>query len=187
MASVGLEELGAGDESWRRRRRDAEQGTHLVGRLSPVVEHQADVGEGVTECADLPVEDGGDRASLVEHGVVESVVAVDDRRTLLGRDPGREAVADLLDQAVVVGAVDVHLFVLGSPATQLAFQVPVVAGEVSQPRSVDIDVVQARQRRGEVLADGGARGFVEVDLGLLAVTQDVAVDEFHHVEGRGVD
>ena len=57
----------------------------VVGAVGPIDHEQAEVGHGVAERADLPVEDGPHRAVGAEDGVVEPVVAVDDGgRPLLG-------------------------------------------------------------------------------------------------------
>ena len=109
------------------------------------------------------------------------------RRALLGRDLGLELVADRLDDAAVVDALDGHLLVLGSPAPQLALDVAVVAGESAEARRLDVDVVQLREGGRQVVADAPRVGLVEGRLGLGAVAQDRAVDELHHVEGSFVD
>ena len=93
----------------------------------PVHLQQPEVGERIAERADLPVEHGDHVAVVVDHAVVEAVVAVHDRgRALLGdaaraarrargRPPGSSRVLPLVPLAV--------------PALQLAGDVALVAAE----------------------------------------------------------
>ena len=106
-----------------------------------------------------------------------------DGHLLLGGDRGGESVADGLDESAVVDAGHRHLLVLSAPPSQLALDVSVMTSEVAEARRVDVDVVQLRQGRREVRADGGSECCGEVALGLCAVAQNSAVNKVHHVEG----
>src|SRR3546814_8541345 len=77
-----------------------ERALRVVG-LHPIDHQQPDVGGGVAKGADLPVEDGDDRAVIVGHAVVEPVVAVDDRGWSLLGDAGGQLVVDLADAGQV--------------------------------------------------------------------------------------
>ena len=105
------------------------------------------------------------------------------RHALLSRYRRRELVADRLYESAVVFTLDVHLFVLGSPATKLTFDVVVVLSEVTESRLVNVDVVQRSECRGEVLANDRTRRLAELAFGVGAIAQDCAVDELHHVKG----
>ena len=120
--------------------------------VGPVDHQQPEVGQGVAERADLPVEDGPHRAVVGQDDVVQAVVAVHDRRALLLRDRAGQLVADPLDQPAVVDALDLHLVVLLAPALELALDVAVVASEVAEPDGVGVDVVQRGQGLGHVVA-----------------------------------
>ena len=174
-------------ETLRRRGRRAEQACGPVGSFAPVAKQYPDVGHRVTERADLPVENRPHASVLAEHGVVEAVVAVDHRDSLLLRDRRRQLVGHGLDEAPVVDALDVHLLVLGSPTTKLAFDVAVVSREIAETGRVDVDVVQLGERLGEVITNDVARRHVERGFGLGPVAQDRAVDELHDVERSFVD
>ena len=87
----------------------------------------------------------------------------------------------------MVDAHDVHLLVLGAPATQLTFDVAVVTRQFTKAGAHDVHVVELRQSCGEVITDDPARGLVKGRFGLGAVAQNRAVDELHDVEGPFVD
>ncbi len=87
----------------------------------------------------------------------------------------------------MIDAFDVHLLVLGPPATQLSLDVAVVARQVPESRAFDVDVVELGQGGGQMIADDAAYGLVEGRLGLGAVAQDRALHELHDVEGSLVD
>ena len=55
------------------------------------------------------------------------------------------------------------------------------------PTAIGVDVVQRGQRVGHVVPDGPPGRLVERRLRLGRAAQDVALDEFHHVEGALVD
>ena len=112
---------------------------------------------------------------------------MDDRGALLLRDPPRQLVADPLDQAAVVHALDLHLLVLPAPPLELALDVPLVPPQVAQPDRVGVDVVQRGERVGHVVAHGAPGRLVERLLGLRRAAQDVPLDELHDVEGPLVD
>ena len=84
------------------------------------------------------------------------------RDALLGRDARGERLADLLDEAAVLDAVDVHLLVLAAPAPELPLDVAVVAREPAEPDGVGVEEVQLGQGRREVVAHVPARGRPEL-------------------------
>ena len=99
----------------------------------------------------------------------------------------RKLVAHCFDETALVDSFDVHLLVLGPPASELTFDVLIVFRETTESRLVHVDVVQLSERRGEVVADDPSRRFTEFLLGLVAVTQYRALDELHDVERSVVD
>ena len=155
--------------------------------IGPVDHQQPEVGQGVAQGADLPVEDGPHRPVVRQHHVVHAVVPVHHRRPLLFGDAPGQLVADALDQLAVVDAFHLHLLVLPAPALELALDVPVVPPEVPEPDRVGVDVVQRGQRVGHVVADAAPGRLVEGRLRLGRAAQDVALDELHDVEGALVD
>ena len=93
---VARQHVVAVEEAFDRRRRRSQSG-HDIVRAAPIHLEQTDIGHGITEGADLPVEDGHEVAGGVDHAVVEAVVAVDDGgRALLG-DARAEVAVDVVD------------------------------------------------------------------------------------------
>lgn len=179
---IGIEDLGTGRKASGRRRGGAEQCHRRVARLRPIDEQEPKVGQWVAQGTDLPVQDRLDLAFVVENGVVESVVPMDDGRTLLLGDLCGESIANTLDEAAVVDALDGHLLVLSTPPLQLASDVALLAGEVSETDGIDIDFVERGERGGQVGADGAAHGWVKCSFCFARVSQDVALHELHDVE-----
>ena len=82
---------------------------HGIAGVGPIDHQEPEVGQGVAQRAQLPVEDGPHLAVVVEHDVVHAVVAVHDRRALLRWDPACQFVTDPLDRPAVVDAFHAHL------------------------------------------------------------------------------
>ena len=179
---AGLDVLAAGEAGRHRRR--LEQRQQRVALLAPVDEQQADVGERVAERAELPVDDRGDLAGIVEDHVVEAVVAVDDRRRSLLGDALGELVVDLLDERDLAR---LRALPLPLPALQLAPDVVLLLAELAEPDLVGDRAVDLDQRVDDPLADRAAVGLVREGLGVGTLAQDRPLDEVHHVEGRAVD
>src|SRR5437763_6026714 len=92
---AGGDLLAAGKSGGHGRR--PRQRRHLVAGFGPVDQQHAEVGQGVSEGAQLPVEDGLHRPVGGGHdGIVEAVVAVNDPGRAGGRDVGRQPVRHLL-------------------------------------------------------------------------------------------
>src|SRR4051794_38381163 len=162
------------------------EGDYVVAlaALGPIGHQQANVGEGVAEGAELPVDHGGDLAARTEDHVVEAVVAVDDGcRALLG-DPRRERLVDAVDRRQ---PARLRLLPLTVPAVELAGDVLLLAAEVAEAGRVGVDGMDLDQGVGDALADRSAVTFVGECLRLGEAAQDRPLDELHHVEGRAVD
>ena len=132
-----------------------QRGVLVVG-IRPVDHQQADVGEGVAERADLPVEHGDHVAVVADHAVVEPVVAVDDRRRAL---LGDATPAGARGPRRVGQLAGLRLLPLAVPPLQLAGDVALPAAEVAQPDRIDVDGVDARPacRRSTAGCGGVAR------------------------------
>ncbi len=123
----------------------------------PVDEQQSQVRNRVTQGADFPVEDCSHFAVRVEHRIVESIVAVHYRHSLLAGNGSCEFVGDGLDNAVVINALDAHLFVLGAPSTELSLDITTMFRQVAESGFVNVDVVQLGEGASEMLADHAPR------------------------------
>src|ERR1051325_3278256 len=112
-----LENLVAVWKTGRKRRRTRRPGNR-VGRLRPGGEHVTEVGERVAERTDLPVEN---RTELPRRGlgdaVAEPVVAVDDGRSPLRRDPRLEGIVHAVHGRQLAC---LRLLVLPVPTLELA-------------------------------------------------------------------
>jgi hypothetical protein len=144
---------------------------------------QSDVRQRVAERADLPVEDGDDLAVVGHDRVVESVVAMDDRRRALLGDASGEGVVDVLDQRELPRLLLVELPV---PPLELAGDVALMATEVGQPDRLDVDGVERGHRVDERATGVGPRRRRQHRLGERPLADDVAVDEAHHVVRHSV-
>ena len=120
----------------------------------------------------------------VEHGVVESVVAVHDRRrALVGNELGQPLV-HRVDQGDVAR---LRLLELRVPTAKLPVDVAVATGEVAEPHRVDVDRVDVGQHVDQRLARGPPLQRPERGASRLDVAHDRALDEAHHVERLVVD
>ena len=86
---------------------------------------------------------------MVPSGVVEPIVAVDDRGRTLLWDPGGKRVVHLVDDIQVSG---LRALPLAVPAAQLALDVPLAAAQLAEADSIGVDGVDARQHLGQLAA-----------------------------------
>ena len=140
----------------------------------------AEVGERVAEGRELPVEHRDDpRLGRVEHHVLGPVVAVRDGGGLVGRHALRQLGDQALHRLDVAG---LGAAVLLGPAVDLAGEVVAGAAVVAKPDRRVVDLVQAGERRVQLVVDGGALGRLEARQPRVA--EDAAGQVVHHVEGR---
>ena len=131
----------------------------------------------------LPIEHRDDvRGIHLEHDIADAVVAMRDRRLVLGRhaclEPGDEPVHGF-DLAGLRGLV------LLGPALELARGVAFGAAIIAEPKRAEVHLVQGRQRLGEGMVGGLALHVIEI--GQLRLHEDAAGYEIHQVERRADD
>ncbi len=123
-------------------------------------------------------------AVVVDHAVVEAVVAVDEGGWALIGDPFQQCVVHAVDE---VEFTRLALVPLAVPTLQLTFDVSVVAAEVGEARLFQVDGVDRRHRVDDRTARRTLGLFGEDGVGRCPIAQHVAVDEAHDVERRLVD
>jgi len=179
---VGVDHLSPGPEALGKRGRGSKGGAARVARLGPVHEQQPEVGTGIPEGAELPVEDRPELAIVADHRVVEAVVAVDDRERSVERDGRREAVVHCPKQrAIPLGGGKGRLG-LAHPTSQLTGDVAASRAEVAEAHGRGVDVVELDEPVDHRGRCPGASRDREQGLGLAGIGEHVAVDEVHDEE-----
>src|ERR1019366_9615413 len=133
------EEVRSSGEAGQRGRGHAEERLVAVFGLGPVDQQEPEIGERVAESADLPIQDGQHVALVVQDGVVQPVVPVDDGHTLLLGDLCGQQLVDPVDDGGPRLAVDGRLGGLPVAPLELAGGVNLPAGGGAQPPGGDGD------------------------------------------------
>lgn len=110
----------------------------------PVDAHHGDIGGGVADGGQLPIDDGidartGSPRPQIDQGVVDPVVAVDHARGFLNEFDRGQAVRQFLRQRVQVGHADMGP--LPGPAPDLTLGVPRRRAEIAKPNTLVVDGV----------------------------------------------
>ena len=155
------------------------QGRVRIVRLWPVDEKQTNVGEWVAEGTQLPVEDGNHLAGCIDHGVVESVVAVHDRHAVLFGEATQECIVHIVDRWNGVGT---RLLELTVPTLELSFHIPLSLAEVTEAHRIDIDAMEIGENIGHRFA-GADLGGVGEQVGIVRVPKHQSIDVGHDVKG----
>ena len=109
-----------------------------------------------------------------------------DAHPLLLGDPAGQELVDPVDDGRPGPAVDGRLAELPVPPLELAGDVAVSPGEVTEADRVDVHGVQPGQGVDQRVPGPGSAGLVQFGGGAF-VPHDVPLDERHHVERRAVD
>jgi len=153
--------------------------------VHPVNPEHADVGQGVTDGGDLPVEDGHDLALVGEHDVVETVVTVDDADGLSCRHVCTQRFANVKHRVDEIGVKGNHRGDLFEPSFELSAEVGVRIRHHGESECRWIKAVQLGEGGDEV----GANDLASRDrdrAGLFVITEDETLGFVHEVE-RGSD
>jgi len=156
---------------------------NIIGS-GPIDHQQAEIGQGIAQGADLPVEDGGHGAIIGDHAVVEAVVAVNQTSWALIGNHGRQQLMGSIDSGQIAGAL---LIPLAVPTFELAGDITLMSTEIGESDPVDIDPVNRSHGVDQRAARSGARLGREGALDGGRVAQHMAIDKAHDIELGIVD
>ena len=80
-----------------------------------------------------------------------------------------------------------HLLELTAPATKLAIEVPLPSSQIAETNLVRVHLVKTGQGAGDVWANRRSDPFAAFRHCLGVISQEVAFDKFHDVEGPFID
>ena len=145
---IPLDELRAFPEAVAigHERREADLVAELVAGARPVDEHGREVHERIAERGHLPVEDGAyPRVDRVDDGIVEPIVAVDDRpRQVCGQrlHASAQPREQLIDRRQLARLAQLPLL---CPARHLPREEPLRPAEIAEPHLAGIDGVEVSE------------------------------------------
>ena len=183
--AVPVDELGPrGEAAVHRRWRRALLAEFLAG-FSPVVQQVANVGENITERAELPVEHGLHRAPVrVDEGVAKAIVAVHDAGVVLFGLGRGEPFERSIHRGKLAG---LRLLPLPLPPAELTVEVGLFAAEVAEADGVGVCGMKRGEDVDQVVAEVGSGGVIRhLEIGDVGVVEDDPFDVSHHVERGAV-
>ena len=148
----------------------------------PVVHQIADIGHGVPEGAQLPVEDSEHSTFTGDH-VSHAVVTVDDRGSDLFRHAFFEDAMDVLHRGKLAG---LRLLPLLRPAAKLSRDVVGLLAEFAEADLVGIKRVKGSEHLDDVIAEHFSLGHGYLG-GEFLVVKHRSFDEVHDIERSPVD